>query len=257
MKNKNFTDLTGKKAIVTGGAQGLSYGMAEGLMEAGAEVCILDINKNTHEVAKAFESRGYICHSVISNLGEDSSLMQGFTEAVEKLGNHLDILVNGAGVQRRYKSEEFPLEDWAYVININLNAVFKLCQLAGQQYLKQESGGKIINIASMLSYFGGYTVAAYAASKGGVAQLTKALCNEWACKGINVNALAPGYMDTEMNSALTDLSNPRYQEITDRIPAHQWGTPEDMKGPCVFLASSASDYLSGAIIPVDGGYLVR
>jgi len=257
MKNKNFMDLTGKKAIVTGGAQGLSYGMAEGLMEAGAEVCILDINKNTHEVASEFKSRGYLCHSVITNLGDDDSLRQGFTEAVEKMDGHLDILVNGAGVQRRHKSEEFPFADWEFVININLNAVFKLCQLAGQQFLKQESGGKIINIASMLSYFGGYTVSAYAASKGGIAQLTKALCNEWACKGINVNALAPGYMDTEMNSALTDPNNPRYQEITNRIPANKWGTPEDMKGPCVFLASSASDYLNGAIIPVDGGYLVR
>lgn len=257
MKNNNFMDLTGKKAIVTGGAQGLSYGMAEGLMEAGAEVCILDINKNTHDIAKEFENKGVLCHSVITNLGDDDSLMQGFTEAVKKLDGHLDILVNGAGVQRRHKSEEFPFMDWEFVININLNAVFKLCQLAGQQYLKQNSGGKIINIASMLSYFGGYTVAAYAASKGGIAQLTKALCNEWACKGINVNALAPGYMDTEMNSALTDLSNPRYHEITARIPANKWGTPEDMKGPCVFLASSASDYLNGAIIPVDGGYLVR
>lgn len=257
MINRNFMDLRGKKAMVTGGAQGLSYGMAEGLMEAGAEVCIMDINPKAHEVAKEFERRGFTCHNVIVNLGEDSSLTEGFSEALSKLGGHLDILVNGAGVQKRHKSEEFPISDWEFVININLNAVFKLCQLAGKQYLKQNSGGKIINITSMLAYFGGYTVPAYAASKGGVAQLTKALCNEWAGKGININALAPGYMDTEMNIALTDENSPRYREITDRIPANRWGSPEDMKGPCVFLASSASEYLNGAILPVDGGYLVR
>lgn len=254
---KNFTDLTGKKAIVTGAAQGLCHGMAEGLMEAGAEVCIIDINPKTPEVAKEFCDRGFTCHSVIANLGDAESLKNGFEDAVKSLGGHLDIIVNGAGVQKRHPSEEFPYEDWEFVLNINLNAVFRLCQLAGKQFMAQGSKGKIINIASMLSFFGGFTVPAYAASKGGVAQLTKALCNEWAGEGINVNALAPGYMDTEMNTALTDPSNPRFKEITDRIPAHVWGTPEDMKGPCVFLASAASDYLNGAIIPVDGGYLVK
>lgn len=257
MTAKNFTDLTGKTAIVTGGAQGLSKGMAEGLMEAGARVCIIDINPRTEAVAQELTAQGYDCCGVIADLGNGESLQAGFQEAVEKLGGHLDILVNGAGVQKRHASEEFPYEDWEFVLNINLNAVFRLCQLAGRQYMKQGTGGKIINIASMLSFFGGYTVPAYAASKGGVAQLTKALCNEWASKGIQVNALAPGYMDTEMNTALTDASNPRYKEITDRIPARVWGTPEDMKGPCVFLASAASDYLNGAVIPVDGGYLVK
>lgn len=254
---KNFTDLTGKTAIVTGAAQGLSRGMAEGLMEAGAAVGIIDINPNTVQTAQEYQAQGYSCEGVIADLGDKESLEQGFKQALEALGGHLDILVNGAGVQRRHKSEEFPYEDWEFVLNINLNAVFYLCQLAGRQFMSQGGCGKIINIASMLSFFGGYTVPAYAASKGAVAQLTKALCNEWAGQGINVNALAPGYMDTEMNAALTDPSNPRYKEITDRIPAHVWGTPEDMKGPCVFLASAASDYLNGAVIPVDGGYLVR
>ena len=243
--------------MVTGGAQGLCRGMAEGLMEAGAEVCLIDINPAVKEVAAVYCEQGYDCHGVISNLAVDESLNHGFNMALGELGGHLDILVNGAGVQKRHKSEEFPVQDWDFVINVNLNAVFKLCQLAGRQFMKQQSRGKIINIASMLSFFGGYTVPAYAASKGGVSQLTKALCNEWASMGINVNALAPGYMDTEMNTALTDPDNPRYKEITDRIPAHVWGTPEDMKGPCVFLASEASDYLNGAVIPVDGGYLVR
>ncbi|MDL2296225.1 SDR family oxidoreductase [Lachnospiraceae bacterium OttesenSCG-928-E19] len=250
-------DLTGKTAIVTGAAQGLSLGMAEGLMEAGAKVCLMDLNPKVEEVAKEMSAKGLDCVAVKANLGIEEERNEGFAEAVKLLGDHLDIIVNGAGVQRRHKSEEFPMEDWNFVLDVNLNAVFALCQLAGRQYLKQNSGGKIINMASMLSFFGGYTVPAYAASKGAVAQLTKALGNEWAEKGICVNALAPGYMATEMNTALLDPTNPRNKEITDRIPAHRWGTGEDMKGPCVFLASDASNYLSGAVIPVDGGYLVR
>lgn len=253
----NLNDLTGKTAIVTGAAQGLGYGMAEGLMEAGAKVCIMDVNPKALEVAEEFNKKGFECVAVISNLAKDESREDSFNEAVEKLGDHLDVIVNAAGVQRRYKSEEFPLDEWDFVIDINLRSVFALCQLAGRQFIKQNSGGKIINVASMLSYFGGYTVPAYAASKGGVAQLTKALCNEWAEKGINVNAIAPGYMATEMNTALLDPSNPRNAAITNRIPSKKWGTPEDVKGPVVWLSSDASDYINGAIIPVDGGYLVR
>ena len=253
----NYNDLTGKTAIVTGAAQGLSCGMAEGLMEAGARVCIMDINPKAVETAEGFRDRGYACSAVIADLGKDETREDAFAKAVESLGGHLDILVNGAGVQRRYPSEEFPLKEWDFVMNVNLRSVFAMCQLAGRTFLKQKSGGKIINIASMLAFFGGYTVPAYAASKGGVAQITKALCNEWAEKGINVNALAPGYMATEMNTALMDPQSSRYKEITDRIPGKKWGTPEDMKGPVVWLASDASDYINGAVIPVDGGYLVR
>lgn len=252
----NYNDLTGKTAIVTGAAQGLSWGMAEGLMEAGAQVCIMDINPKAPEVAKKFTEEGYSCCAVVTDLGNDQTREAAFEEAVEKLGGHLDIIVNGAGIQRRYKSEEFPLDQWDLVMNVNLRCVFAMCQLAGRTFIKQGSRGKIINIASMLSFFGGLTVPAYAASKGGVAQITKALCNEWAEKGINVNALAPGYMATEMNTELMVDSNPRYKSITDRIPARKWGEPDDMKGPVVWLASDASDYINGAIIPVDGGYLV-
>ena len=247
-------DITGKKAIVTGGAQGLAYGMAEGLMEQGAEVCIIDISPKATETAREFRNRGFKCHDVIADLGNMEMLEKAFHTGVEAMGG-LDIIVNAAGVQRRHKSEEFPLEDWEFVMNINLTAVFRLCQLAACHYLKNGSG-KIINIASMLSYFGGYTVPAYAASKGGVAQITKAFANEWAGKNINVNALAPGYMATVMNTALINDEG-RSSEIEKRIPSGRWGTPEDMKGPVVFLASSASDYLNGAIIPVDGGYLSR
>ena len=204
----NLWDLTYKKAIVTGAAQGLSKGMAEGLMEVGAEVCILDINPKVIDVAKEFNNKGFKCHGIIANIAKEREREKAFRDAVEKLGGHLDIIVNSAGVQRRHKSEEFPLNDWNFVIDINLTAVF-------------------------------------------------VFCNEWAEKGINVNALAPGYMDTEMNVALTDPNNPRFLEITNRIPSKRWGTPEDMKGPVIFLASAASDYLNGAIIPVDGGYLVK
>lgn len=247
-------DLTGKKAIVTGAAQGLAYGMAEGLMEAGAQVTIIDLAGKTGDVAREFCDRGLLCHGIQADLGSEGSREKAFQEAVTAMDG-LDILVNAAGVQKRHKSEEFPLSDWEFVLNVNLTSVFHLCQLAARHYLAN-GGGKIINIASMLSYFGGFTVPAYAASKGGVAQITKAFANEWASKHINVNALAPGYMDTTMNTAL--MNDPdRNTEILKRIPAGDWGKPADMKGPVVFLASDASSYLHGAIIPVDGGYLSR
>ena len=247
-------DLTGRKAIVTGAAQGLAYSMAEGLMESGAEVAVIDISDRTVEVAREFCGRGFRCHGIQADLSRIDELEGVFSRAVDALGG-LDIIVNGAGVQRRYRSEEFPTAEWDFVINVNLNSVWKLCQLAGRHFLENE-GGKIINIASMLSFLGGYTVAAYAASKGGVAQLTKALSNEWAGKNININALAPGYMATALNTAI--MNDPvRSKEILDRIPARRWGQPEDMKGTVIFLASGASDYLNGAIIPVDGGFLSR
>lgn len=252
-----YFDLTGKNAIVTGAAGGLCLGMAEGLMEAGASVCIIDVNPKAEDTALKMRERGFQCSCVIANIADEKEREQAFLEAVKLLSGTLDIIVNGAGVQRRHKSEEFPIEDWNFVLDVNLTAVFSLCQMAAKQFMAQQTKGKIINIASMLSFFGGYSVPAYAASKGAVAQITKAFCNEWAEKGINVNALAPGYMATEMNTALLDPKNPRNKEITDRIPAHRWGTGEDMKGPCVFLASEGSDYLNGAVIPVDGGYLVR
>ena len=172
------------------------------------------------------------------------------------LGGHLDICINGAGVQRRHLCEDFPMDDWDDVIEVNLTAAFELAQLSGRQFIKQKSKGKIILVASMLTFFGGYTVPAYAASKGGIAQLTKALSNEWMSKGINVNAIAPGYMDTDMNSALMN-DNKRNDEILSRIPAKRWGTADDMKGLTIFLSSDASDYISGAVITCDGGYLCR
>lgn len=249
-------DLTGRKAIVTGSTRGLGRGMAEGLMEAGCEVVIVGSSSTAENVAKEYRDKGYKCHGLKIDLANRQELKDGFFKALDLLGGRLDILVNNAGIQRRHFCEEFPIEDWDLVLEINLNATFQLCQLAGRQFMKQNSKGKIINVASMLSFFGGYTVPAYAASKGAVAQLTKALSNEWTSKNINVNAIAPGYMATEMNTALINDEN-RNKEILARIPAHRWGTPEDLKGLCIFLASDASDYISGAIIPCDGGYLAR
>ena len=248
-------DVAGRTAIVTGGTRGLGHGMAEALLDGGAEVAIFGSGKSAGAVAEAFRARGLRCHGLAVDLADETARRDGFDRALKALGGRVDILVNSAGVQRRHKSEDFPLDDWSAVIEVNLTAVFALCQLAGRVMLDQ-GHGKIVNIASLLSFFGGYTVPAYAASKGGIAQLTKALANEWAGRGITVNALAPGYMATEMNEALIADAG-RNAEISARIPAHRWGTPNDMKGPLLFLASSASDYVNGAVIPVDGGYLGR
>lgn len=248
-------DLQGKTAIVTGGNKGLGLGISEGLCEAGAAVAIVASSESVHEAARELRSRGYKAFGVQADLADRESLERGFSQALALLGGRLDILVNNAGIQRRARCEDFRLEDWDEVLKLNLSAVFQACQLAGRLMLAQ-GGGKIVNLASMLSFFGGFTVPAYAASKGGVAQLTKALANEWAGRGINVNAIAPGYMDTDMNAGLL-ADEKRRAEISARIPAGRWGTGADMKGLVVFLASRASDYVHGAIIPLDGGYLSR
>lgn len=249
-------NIEGKKAIVTGGTRGLGHGMAEGLMEAGCEVAIVGTSDKVYDVAKAFCDRGFKCHGVKADFSKREQVYQGFNDCVAALGGDLDIIVNAHGIQRRHSAEVFPIEEWDEVLNVNLNSIFILCQEAAKIMLKK-GYGKIINIASMVSWFGGQTVPAYTAAKGGVTQLTKELSNDWIARGVNVNAIAPGYMATEMNSALLDPENPRYQQITERIPANRWGTGDDMKGACIFLASHASDYLGGAIIPVDGGYLVK
>ena len=252
----NLFDIKGKKAIVTGGTRGLGYGMAEGYLEAGCEVAIVGTSDKVYEVAQDFCNRGYKCHGVKGDLGKREEIYRVFQECLDKLGGDLDILLTSHGIQRRHSAEEFPIEEWDDVLSVNLTSVFILCQLAAKVMLPK-GYGKIILIASMNSFFGGQTIPAYAASKGGIAQLTKELTNDWMAKGINVNAIAPGYMETEMNKALLDPANPRYATITERIPAKRWGNGNDMKGTAIFLASHASDYLGGAIIPVDGGYLVK
>ena len=246
-------DIKGKNAIVVGGAGDLGQSMVEGLLEAGANVVVIGRGERLTNLVEEYLQKGYSVTGVNAELSDREQIEPSFQEAVEKLGGTLDIIVNAAGIQRRYPCEEFPLKDWDDVLEINLTVLFRYCQLAAKEMMKT-GGGKIINVASMLSFFGGFTVPAYAASKGGVAQLTKAMSNEWASKGINVNAIAPGYMDTKMNAAL--LANPgRNAEITARIPQHRWGTGDDMKGATIFLASAASDYINGVVLPVDGGYL--
>lgn len=252
----NLFDIKGRKAIVTGGTRGLGYSMAEGLMEAGCEVCIVGSNSKVHDVVAKFNERGFTCHGVQADLSVREQVFTCFDECLVKLNGDLDILVTAHGIQRRHSAEIFPESDWDEVINVNLNSVFFLCQKAALVMLKK-GYGKIITVASMVSWFGGQTVPAYSAAKGGVTQLTKEMSNDWIARGINVNSIAPGYMATKMNEALLDPNNPRYMEITKRIPANRWGTGDDMKGTCIFLASHASDYLGGAIIPVDGGYLVK
>ena len=251
----NLFDISGKKAIVTGGTRGLGLGMAEGLMEAGCEAVIIGSSDKAYTQAEAFRKKGYACYGVKADLGGREEVYRAFTEALQKLGGDLDILITAHGIQRRHSAEEFPLEEWDEVMNVNLHSVFILCQEAGKIMLKK-GYGKIVNVASMASFFGGQIIPAYSASKGGVAQLTKELSNDWLGRGVNVNAIAPGYMATDMNEALLK-NDVRYKEISDRIPAHRWGSGDDMKGAAIFLSSHASDYIGGAIIPVDGGYLVK
>lgn len=253
----NLFDVSGKKVIFTGATGGLGQSMAEGLLEAGAEVVLVGASGRCRTLAEEYRARGWKAHGLPCDLASTEEIRDCFGKALDLLGGEIDVLVNAAGIQRRAPSEDFPLEDWQAVIDVNLTAPFLLSRLAGKQMIRQGRGGRIINIASMCSYFGGNTIPAYSASKGGIAQLTKAMCNDWAKYGITVNAIAPGYMDTPMNAALTDPRNPRFKEISDRIPAGRWGTGEDMKGLTIFLASGASDYINGAVIPCDGGYLVK
>lgn len=242
--------LQGKKIIVTG-ARGLAKGMIAGLSREGGEVVAISRSDSCLQLVK----EGIAAHAVTADLSQRTQRQEAFAKALDALGGEVDVLVNCAGIQRRNELENFSLEDWDEVIDVNLTATWELSQLAARQMIRQGRGGKIINIASMISFFGGFRIPAYAASKGGVAQLTKSMAIGWAKYGIQVNALAPGYMATDMNTALIDDAK-RSADILARIPEGRWGTPEDMAGPCVFLASAQSDYVNGAIIPVDGGYLV-
>ena len=248
-------DLSGKNAIVVGGAGDLGVAMLEALVEAGARAVVIDVNESVHDVAKSHSARGYTVDAVRADISDRSQIRSSYAKALEFLGDRVDILLNSAGITRRHPSEVFPEKDWDDVLAVNLSATFFYCQFAAKTMIPQ-GRGKIINVASIQSYCGGIFNPAYVASKGGVGQLTKTLSNEWGSKGINVNAIAPGYMATKLNVAL--MNDPvRSAEILGRIPQKRWGTGQDLKGIAVFLASSASDYVNGAIIPVDGGYLGR
>ncbi|WP_321300273.1 glucose 1-dehydrogenase [uncultured Sphaerochaeta sp.] len=252
---RNPFDLTGKNALVTGSSQGLGWGMAKGLAEAGAFVILVDINPKVVEKAEKLREQGLQAEAVICDL-LDRSKRAELKQAVEKrLEGKLDIIVNNAGIQIRHPALEFPIEDWDKVIELNLTSVFDLAQWAGNLMVKLGKG-KIINIASVNSVAAGINTVAYCSAKGAVMQMTKTMANELSSLGINVNCIAPGYMATPINTALVN-DEARFAELSQRIPAKRWGQPEDMAGAAVYLASDASDYVCGVLLPVDGGYLSR
>jgi 2-dehydro-3-deoxy-D-gluconate 5-dehydrogenase len=246
--------LDGKVAIVTGGNRGLGKAIVYGLAQAGADIAIIQRSNRESEVVNQVRELGKKCEVFFYDLSNMNNIPKIVKEVKNKFGR-IDILVNNAGVQRRAPAIDFSETDWDYVMQVNAKSVFFLCQAVGREMLEQGKG-KIINIASLLSFQGGYTVPAYAASKGAVAQFTKSLSNEWASRGINVNAVAPGYIATEMNTALME-DEVRNEQILQRIPAGRWGKPEDIVGAVIFLASAASDYVNGEIITVDGGWMGR
>lgn len=247
--------LDGKVALVTGSSRGLGQGAAMALAEAGADIALLDRGDSAETVA-LIEALGRRVHPMRCDFATaaPADLAAAVDEAVSVLG-HLDILVNNAGTIRRAPAVDYTVDDWNDVLTVNLDAVFHLSQAAGRHMLAQGSG-RIINVASMLTFQGGILVPAYAASKHAVAGLTKALANEWAAAGVTVNAVAPGYMATDNTQALRDDLD-RERSIVARIPTGRWGTPGDLQGAFVFLASDASAYVTGVILPVDGGWLVR
>lgn len=246
--------LDGKVAIVTGSRTGLGQGMSVGLAEAGADIAGVDYieGNETKEKVNALGKK-YL------HIEADLKDIKNIKIIIDKVLNEykrIDILVNNAGIIRREDSVKFSESDWDDVMNINLKTVFFFSQAVANQFIKQSTGGKIVNIASMLSFQGGIRVPSYTASKSGVAGITKLLANEWAKHNINVNAIAPGYMATNNTEALR-ADEKRSKEILDRIPAGRWGTPEDLKGTAVFLSSDASNYVNGYVIAVDGGWLAR
>ena len=248
--------LDGKVALVTGAARGLGQGIALGLAEAGADIAALDI-VSVDETGEMVQDEGRDFHAMNVDLLEtDAQLAADIVEeCVSSLGR-LDILVNNAGIIRRAPALEFGEEAWETVIKINLSSAFYLSQAAARHFAGERKGGKIINTASVLSYEGGMIVPSYSASKAGIANLTRALANEWAPLGINVNAIAPSYFTTELTSALREDAE-RSEALLARLPAGRFGEPEDLKGAAVLLASDAADYMHGAIVPVDGGWLAR
>ena len=247
--------LNDRVALITGAATGLGAEIAVGLSEAGAHVACHGNTRSPAETCERVRANGRVAHPVTGDLAKPETARTLIEQTLDHF-SRLDILINNAGTIRRAPAVEYSEADWATVLEVNLSSVFRLCQLAGKQMIDSERGGKIVNIASLLSFQGGITVPAYAASKGGVAQLTKALANEWARYHINVNAIAPGYMRTT-NTAALQADETRNRQILERIPAGRWGEASDVAGAAVFLSSAASDYVNGHILLVDGGWMGR
>ncbi len=247
--------LEGKTALITGASRGLGQGMAVALAEAGAHViCSSSSENGCAETVSLIESKGGKASQVAADLSNRNEV-EKFIKRVYSISETIDILVNNAGTITRHPATEYPLEEWDMVLQVNLSSVFQMCQAFGKEMIKR-GNGKIINVASLLSYSGGITVPAYTSSKHGIAGLTKALANEWAKDGVQVNAIAPGYFKTDNTQALQD--NPeRNKQITERIPSGKWGNPSDLGGAVVFLASQASNYVNGHVLTVDGGWMSR
>ncbi len=249
----NLFDLTGKVAIVTGANTGIGQGIAIALAQAGADIALV-ARRDPDETVAMVEQAGRRAHVVMADLSSIEPCERIVAETVAALGG-LDILVNNAGIIRRNDALEFTEDDWDAVVDTNLKVLFFLTQAAGR-HMVGHGGGSVINIASMLTFQGGIRVASYTASKSGVGGLTKLLANEWAAKGINVNAIAPGYIATNNTSAL-QADEIRNRQIMERIPAGRWGEPSDLGGAAVFLACDASRYVHGHVLAVDGGWLAR
>jgi 2-deoxy-D-gluconate 3-dehydrogenase len=246
--------LEGRVAIVTGCNTGLGQGMARALAQAGADIVGVNVS-DPKETRAQIEGMGRGFMDLRANLADISGL-EGLVVEALKLRGRVDILVNNAGIIRREDAIKFSEKDWDDVVNLNLKTVFFFSQAVARQFIAQGQGGKIINVASMLSFQGGVRVPSYTASKSGVTGITRLMANEWAAQRINVNAIAPGYMATN-NTAALRADEGRNASILERIPAGRWGTPDDLAGPVVFLASQASDYVNGYTIAVDGGWLAR
>jgi 2-deoxy-D-gluconate 3-dehydrogenase len=248
-------NLSGKTALVTGSSGGLGAAIALALAEAGANVICHGNSRPAAETCRKIQQQdGRRATAIQADLSRPSGAQELFERA--RSFGPIDIMVNNAGAIKRAPAEQYTLEDWDLVLEVNLKSLFQLSQLAGRDWIENNKPGKILNIASLLAFQGGVTVPAYAASKGGVAQLTKALANEWAERGINVNAIAPGYVLTD-NTAPLRRDPTRDRQILERIPAGRWGKPADICGAAVFLCSAASDYVHGHVLVVDGGWMAR
>lgn len=249
-------DLSGKKAIVTGGGKGIGKGIAEGLLEYGAEVVLIGSSDAVLSARNEFQARGLAAHAVKGDFLSREDRARAFDEAIGLLGGTIDILVNNAGIQRRIPAEDFPLDQWDEVLEVNLTAVFDLCQRAFP-YMKAKGYGKIINLGSLNSFRSvAQNIAAYQAAKSGIHQLCRALADEWSEFGIRVNGIAPGWTGTDLTAAVVQ-DKEKYARTLQQIPLGRWATPEDYKGLAILLASPAGDFINGTMTPVDGGCLSR
>lgn len=249
-------DFSGKVAVVTGAASGIFQAVARGYAEAGAKVAIVDINvAGCEETKKMIEAAGGTAKIYSCDVSKVPAIVETIARILADFGK-IDVLINGAGVNYRSPSVDHSEEKWDFVVDIQSKGTFFMCREVGRHMLERGQGGKIVNTSSMLAWSGGYTVPAYAAAKAGITQVTKALCNEWSSHGINVNAIAPGYILTQITQPIHD-DPVRNRTIMDRLPVGRWGVPDDLVGPFLFLGSEASDYIHGTILPVDGGWLAR